>query len=182
MKKYITILSIMFITAAFLSSCEKLKSLADVEFDADFESELDVPISPTSLKSTQGAFNKTETIDPLSNADFQKYKDKIKNIDVKQAEITITQLNPSPIVVSTATLSAMMLNMPSATWSISNETLTVGKVIVLDNNQQQFDKLKDIINQKKPFDVNLQGVASVDQGSFKVKVKFKTRVKANPLN
>lgn len=182
MKKYITIFSIMFLTVAFLSSCEKLKSLADVEFDANFESELNVPIQPTSLKSTQGSFNKTETIDPLSNAEFQKYQNKIKNINVTQAEITILEPNPSSIVVSSATLSAMMTNMPTASWSISNETLTDGKKIILDNNQQQFDKLRAIINEKKPFDVNLQGVANVDQGSFKVKVKFKTRVKANPLN
>lgn len=182
MKKYLSILTIMLFAVAFLSSCEKLKSLADVEFDADFESELDLQIQPTSLKSTLGVFNRTETIDPLSNAEFQRYKDKIKDINVQQVEITITQLTPSTILVNTATLTASMTNMPSASWSISNETLNVGKVIVLDNNQQQFDKLRAIINEKKPFTVNLQGMANVNQGSFKAKVKFKTRVKANPLN
>ncbi|MBK9291763.1 MAG: hypothetical protein IPM52_09080 [Bacteroidetes bacterium] len=179
MKKYLLIF-LALTSVGFFSSCEKLKSLADVEFDADYETELNVDIQPT-FKSGVGTFNQTITIDPLTNADFQKYKDKIKNISISSAEITITQLDPSPIVIS-GTLTASAPNLPSASWSLNNETLTVNKVITLDNNNQQFDKLKDIFNTKNPFDVNVQGQASVPQGTFKCKVKFKTKVKANPLN
>lgn len=182
MKKYTLIFAILLFSTTFFSSCEKLKSLADIEFDADFESQLDVAIQPTALKSTLGAFNQAVTIDPLSNAEFQKYKDKIKDIHINSAEITITQLSPSPINLTTATLTASATNFQPASWTVNNETLTVGKVITLDNNQQQFNKLKAIINQKNPFEVRLQGSTNVDQGNFKAKIKFKTRVTANPLN
>lgn len=180
MKNYFSILSIAVLTIGLLSSCEKLKSLADVEFDADYETELDLNILPT-FKSGTGVFNQTVTIDPLTNADFLKYKDKIKNVDITSAEFTILELNPSPITIS-GSLTASSSNLPSASWSLNNEELTVNKLIVLDNNNQQFDKLRDIINAKDPFDVNIQGQANEPQGSFKCKVRFKTRIKANPLN
>lgn len=179
MKKQITLFTLLLISAAFLSSCDKLKSLADVQFDANFETQLDVPIQPTVLKSNIGTFNQSVTIDPLSNADFLKYKNEIKNIDVVGATIEITELNPSPITIN-GSLTATNGSNLTANWPINNEVLTVGKKITLSN--EQFATLQQIFNLKTPFTVTFAGQSSADSGNFKVKVIFKTKIKANPLS
>lgn len=181
MKKKITLFTITLFMLVFISSCDKLKSLADVEFDANFESQMDIPIQPTALKSLPGTFNKSVTIDPLSNADFLKYKEKIKNISIIGATIEVTELTPTPITVN-GTLTASDTQTPpslSASWPINNEVLTVGKKITLSNSQ--FATLQQIFNLKTPFTVTFAGQSSESQGTIKVKVTYKTKVKANPL-
>ncbi len=181
MKKQITLFTITLFTLVFMSSCDKLKSLADVEFDANFESQMDVPIQPTSLKTLPGTFNTSVTIDPLSNADFLKYKEKIKDISIIGATIEITELTPTPITINGTLTASDTQNPPnlSASWPINNEVLTVGKKITLSTSQ--FVTLQQIFNLKTPFTVTFAGQSSASQGTIKVKVTYKTKVKANPL-
>ncbi|HMM11436.1 MAG TPA: hypothetical protein PKE03_05020 [Bacteroidales bacterium] len=180
MKKLVTISLTLFLAFGLMSSCEKVNSLFDVEFNADFQTQMDMQIVPSALKSGTGTFNKTETIDPLSNADFLKYKEKIKDINIVGATIEIIALNPSSIAITNCTLIVSNSNNTlSAQWNIPQMVFTLGQKITLESNQ--FNLLKQILNQKNPFTVQLSGTSSAPDGTFKADVIFSTKVTANPL-
>ncbi|PKP52194.1 MAG: hypothetical protein CVT92_09985 [Bacteroidetes bacterium HGW-Bacteroidetes-1] len=172
---------IVFLCLLF-AGCEKIKSIADVTFDAEFTADLPVDVVPTSLKAgVNGTFFETATIDPLSNSDLATYADKIKKIEVIEASAEVLSIDPSPVLLLSTTLSATSGVFSPATWSFNNESLTVGKIITLDNENSQFSNLQSILDSKEIFTVTLQGQTDVDEASFTVRVKYKTKVTANPL-
>jgi PBP1b-binding outer membrane lipoprotein LpoB len=172
---------ILFVSIIF-SGCEKIKSLADVTFEAEFSTDLPVQIQPTSLKADiNGTFFETATIDPLSDTEFAKYAEKIKKIEIIEATAEVITINPSPILLVTANLTASATNFTSAVWSFANESLTQGKQLTLGNENSQWTNLQKILDSKEVFNVTLQGQADVDEASFTVRVKYKTKITANPL-
>lgn len=172
---------ILFVSIIF-SGCEKIKSLADVTFEAEFSTDLPVQIQPTSLKAdVNGTFFETATIDPLSDTEFAKYAEKIKKIEIIEATAEVITINPSPILLVTANLTASATNFTSAEWSFADESLTQGKQLTLGNENSQWTNLQSILDSKEVFNVTLQGQADVDEASFTVRVKYKTKITANPL-
>ncbi|KAF0128972.1 MAG: hypothetical protein FD155_2797 [Bacteroidetes bacterium] len=162
------------------TGCEKIKSLADVTFDANYESTIDVDVVPSALKATNGTFFETVTIDPLSNSDMATYANLIKDIDVVEVSAEVISLS-TPVQLISATLNASSTGFTDASWSFANETLTVGKVLTLSNDAGQFDNLQKILTSKNVFTVTLQGQTDVNEATFSLLMTFKTRVTANPL-
>jgi hypothetical protein len=175
-------LLLLFSASIIFSGCEKIKSLADVTFEAEFSTDLPVQVLPTKNNSNvNGAFFETATIDPLSDSEFAKYAEKIKKIEIIEATAEIISINPSPIMLVSANLEASATNFTSAVWSFANESLTQGKILTLGNENSQWTNLQSILDSKEVFNVTLQGMVDVDQADFTVRVKYKTKVTANPL-
>jgi PBP1b-binding outer membrane lipoprotein LpoB len=183
MKNFKRFSLLLFFSASLIfSGCEKIKSLADVTFEAEFSTDLPVQIQPSSLKADiNGTFFETATIDPLSDTEFAKYAEKIKKIEIIEATAEVITINPSPILLVTANLTASATNFTSAVWSFANESLTQGKQLTLGNENSQWTNLQKILDSKEVFNVTLQGQADVDEASFTVRVKYKTKITANPL-
>lgn len=168
------------------TGCEKIKSLADVTFDANFEAEMDVVVQPT-LKDSQamGTFSEQETIDPTSNADFNTYSEKIKEIKVEKVIVEIISITNAPnstVQLGSATLSVEKTGYTSAQWVEQNQTLTVGKTFEYNTASDQFTNLMNIINTKQSFDVKFYGTADPVNAGFRVKVYLNTKITANALN
>ncbi len=180
-------LSLILLLIGFTNTgCEKIKDLADVTFDADFEAEMDVAVQPT-LKSGQamGTFSEQETIDPNTNEDFKTYASKIKEVKVEKVIVEITQITNAPgstVQVGSATLSVEKTGYTSAQWVEQNVTLTVGKTFEYSTTSDQFTNLMNIINTKESFDVKFFGTADPVNAGFRVKVYINTKITANALN
>lgn len=164
------------------SACEKIKSLADVKFDAEFQTDLNVTVTPSLNKAgVDGVFFASATIDPLSDSEFKKYADKIKKIEIVDATAEIITINPTPVQLISAELKASSAGMADAQWNFANESLTAGKKLNLSNANNQWTNLQSILDSKAVFTVSLQGQTDVNDATFQVRVTYKTKITANPL-
>ncbi len=175
-----SIFVILFVTFSF-SGCEKIKDLSEVKFDASFTADMEVNVPSMPTKALNGVFYATATVDPLSNSDLAKYAQKIKEIDL--AEVTIEVLSISSYVkLITASLIATCPNYQDVEWTISNQPIDSGTILTLGNENGQFDNLNKILDSLNKFTVTLSGQTDVDEATFVLRIKFKTRVKADALS
>ncbi len=165
----------------FSTGCEKVKSLLDVKFDANYTVNLNTTVPPASgtIKSIQSSFEGSATIDPTSNPDVSKYLNLIKSWTVNS--ITGTFNN----VTKEAVLQTGVLTFSSdagiATWTFTNVQIKNGGTVTIDNTNGQLDKLSTILSSKKPFTVNLAGTTDKDDFSFTLSLEINSTVVANPL-
>jgi hypothetical protein len=186
MKTLIKLGVIIFFISFVNTGCEKIKDLADVSFDANFDTEMNVDVKPTTQKSglEMGSFSETAEIDPNSNEDFKTYASKIKDIKVTKVVFEIIEITNAPnnaVQLGSATLSVDKTGFTSAKWIESAQTLTVGKKFEY-STLDQFANLQNILNSKVVFTVNFFGTADPVDASFKVKVTINSTITANPLN
>lgn len=173
-------LTLMIFSLVF-GACEKIKSIADVKFESEFKTDLDVNIQPTALKAgVDGTFYAEAEIDPLSDDEFSKYADKIKEINVLSAEVEIISLNPTPIQLINATIKFEADGFDGAQWSFNNVNMQAGTKFELD--ESQWPNIQAILDAKEKFKVSISGQTDVDAGSFKARVYVKSEIVANPLN
>lgn len=175
----------IFLLLAFIAvtstGCDSAKDLLDVKFDADFKTDLNVDIQPETTRNANGAFYAEATIDPKSNSDFAEYGSKIKDIEIKEVNATVTAINEET-VIETAEITVASDGMNSAVWAFANETLTVGKTLTLDNANGQWDNVRAMLNAQNAFTVSMEGTADQDDVQYTLLIEIKTRVTANPLN
>lgn len=185
MKTFLKTLIILFIGVSF-SSCDDIESLADIDFTSNMSTDLNVVVPATGVhfKSANMAagvsFSEQSNIDPKSDSNFNKYIDKIKSIKIQEASGTVTKIS-KPVKIESGTLSIFQ-GTRIASWSISNFDVTVGKKIILDSAEGQFDTLNQILNSKNVFTAKIEGTVDDDDVSFTVVVSIKAEVVANPLN
>jgi len=166
------------VLAAFLySGCDKL----DVDFKADYSTNLNVVIPPSGVKAFTGyPFSVSSTIDPMSDSDFAKYANKIKDVNVKEVIAEITSINKE-VVLLNCTLAATSPNYSSAEWYFENENLTVGKKFTLANESGKWDNIQKILTDKKILTVSANGSTDQNDVQFTIKVTIKTVITAGAL-
>ena len=188
-QKFITMKNRIFlltVLASFLviTGCEKIKNLADVEFDADYSADIDVTIAPdekSALKATQNyTFNESETIDPNSNSDFDKYADKIKDVEVKSVTAEVISINKE--VTLTATTLEIFSDNHSASWYFEEKVVNVGTSLSLQQDDAKLTAMEKIIDEREPFTVSVRGESSKDDVQMTIRVTVKTKITANPLD
>lgn len=181
MKTITKVLMLLAFIAVTSTGCEKAKDLLDVEFNADFKTDLNVDIPAETSRNADAIFYTEATIDPKSNSDFEEYGSKIKEINILEVNATITAINKET-VLETAEVKVTSEGMNSAIWTFTNETLNVGKTLTLDNSNGQWDNVKAMLNAQNAFTVSMGGTADQDDVQFTLQVEIKTKVTANPLN
>lgn len=158
------------------------KKLLDVEFDADFKATLPVQVAPT-LKSTNGVFDETVTIDPASNSDYNKYADKIKDVNLTGITGTITSVNPTGVNLLSGTVVVSKEGFTTVTLSTTTSIpIAVGTTITYDNTNNSFDALDAIFKDQNPITVRFYGETDQPSVDFTYELLFATTVTANPLN
>lgn len=181
MKNVVRFGAVLLVISLVFSACEKIKSIADVKFDTEFTTDLDVNIQPTALKAgVDGTFYAEAEIDPLSDDEFSKYAEKIKEINVQSAKVEIISLDPSPIQLVSATITIAADGFTGAEWSYSNISMQAGTIIELD--ESQWPNIQAILDAKEKFKVSISGQTDVDAGTFKARVYVNSEIVANPLN
>jgi len=171
----------LLLSAVVFTGCKEAEELADVKFPANYETEIDVTVVPsTSAKVTNGTFSVSETIDPTSDSDFSKYLDKIKGITVNEVSGLILSVEPN--ITLTSTVITVSNANHIATWEFSNLPITVGTELTLDNNDGQWDAIEQILLDKEIFNVSISGQANEENAEFVVLVKINSVVLANPIS
>ncbi|MCD6200828.1 MAG: hypothetical protein J7K46_03370 [Bacteroidales bacterium] len=166
-----------------LSSCEKIKSLADVKFNSELGTDLNVTIGSGTEKSVQVegyTFSESADVSLHDDQDIDKYFDKLKGFDVQEVTGTVKSVIRGPVTISNGKLS-IGSGSSVATWLIKNFQVETNATLTLDNNGGQWDIVNGILNDKKDFTVTVEGKTDKDNVSFTLHVVVKVKVTANPL-
>ncbi len=176
MKTASKLILLLILAGTIATGCKKL---LDVDFDADFKATIPVDAVPT-LKSTNGVFDKTVTIDPTTNAEYLKYADKIKEIEVTGVTGTITSVNPTGVNLLSGTAEISKEGFATVIIIIPTSVpIAVGTSVIYDGN---FSPLNDIFKDQNPITVHFYGETDQPNVSFTYEIVFSTTVTANPLN
>ncbi len=176
MKIKLTILALLVIAFGF-TGCEKLKDAADVTFDANYTTDLNINVAPG--RDINGTFSESATIDPTVNSDVQTYLNLIKSWEITGLTGEAMNVNNDFNLV-TATFSVASADK-SASWSFENLPVTEGTTLTLDNNDGQWDTINQILAEKQSFTVTFSGQTDTDDISFTLRVTIQSQVTANPL-
>ncbi len=170
----------LLLAGVVLTGCQEASELVDVTFPANYETELDVVVTPsTSAKSTNGVFSVNVTIDPTSDSDFAKYLDNIKEVNIE--EVTDFIESVSLDITLTSVVISVSNDTYDATWEFVNLPITAGATHVLSNDNGQWDTIEKILLDKKPFNVSINGEANEDNAEFKLLLKILSNIIATPL-
>ncbi|MBC8321060.1 MAG: hypothetical protein H8E34_10085 [Bacteroidetes bacterium] len=182
MKKLTKILFVSLTTCVLITSCQEAKEILYVKFNADYQTEFEVVVPPISSVKTDiyGEFAVSETIDPNSSSEYQQYIDNIIGIEIN--EVTGEVLSISKNVMLESAVISVMNESYNATWEFTNEPITVGTSLTLDNSSGQWDAIENILMDKKVFTVSIAGQADADDVEFVVLFTLKSEVTANPLD
>lgn len=162
------------------SGCKKLASLLDVTFNTEYSVELDAIVLPKNgLKQTEGVFSTSATIDPNSNAEFLKYAHKIKDIEITSISAKVLSIS-KPVIIETASIS-IFSETKNTSWNFTNELISLGKVLTLGNESNQWIKVQDILGDKNIFTIFVDGHTNVDDVEFTIEVTINATITANPL-
>ena len=180
MKNLFKIVGVVFIASLILVSCNKVKSLADVKFDAKFTADLDCVVPPSSLREIDATFSQSEVIDPTSNPDVAEYIDNIVGYEINSITATITSVSVDNTNLLTGTASVFN-NSSNASWQFSNVSLVVGNSVTLGNENGQWNTVDQILMTGQPFTVMVSGETDEDNFTFTVQIVIDTEITANPL-
>ncbi len=163
------------------TGCQKVKSLLDVKFNANYTVNLNMTVPPASgsVKNALSAFSGSASIDPTSNSEVSKYLHLIKSWTVNSITGTFNNVTKEAVLQNgTLTFSN---DAGTATWTFTNVQIKNGGTVTIDNKNGQLDKLSTILSSKKPFTVKLAGTTNKDGFSFTLSLEINSTVIANPL-
>jgi hypothetical protein len=180
MKSTAKILFLFILLGSIASGCKKL---LDVEFDATFKAEMPVVVAASALKDglAEFTFDVSDSIDPTTNSNYDKYFEKIKKITVTSIIATIK--NPSKPVT--------LLNMTCEVWeegSTTKTTWTFPSTVVVDGtkftftDEGRFDKIENMFFSGKTIHTRCFGKTDVSGVTFTIVTEYGTKFVANPLN
>ena len=182
MKTLVRITLLVAIAAGF-TSCEKIKSIFDVEVDTTLEGDIDIDIQEQAKKSTENyTFSSSATIDPMSNSDIEENVDKIKEFAVNGVEAEVVFVNKPDVVFKAGTSFSIYDGTDNVTWTLSSDWPVVeGTVLNLDDGGGIYDAIADILDRKGVFTVSAQGECSETDVFITIRIGIDTTVTGNPL-
>ena len=180
MKMKMFIAAILLSGLMFSTGCEKIKSLLDVEFDANYSVDLNIEIPASgSDKAVLSSFSGSATIDPTDNSDVSKYLNLIKSWHVTGITGTFNNVTKDAVLENgTITFTA---DAGTATWTFTNVQITNGGTFSMDNTNGQWTELDKILSAKKIFTVTVSGTTDKDDFSFTMSIEIQSTITANPL-
>lgn len=179
MKNILKIFSVLIFSMLILSSCEKIKSVADVKFDTSLSANLDVVVPPASVRSIDGTFNESETIDPTSDPDIAEYLNNIQSYSIQSISAKIVAISKD-VTLTNTTLSCFN-GTQNASWTYANLPITLNTEVELDNTNGQWNTVNSILMTNQVFTVSASGTTSEDDVTFTIEVTINAEVTANPL-
>ncbi len=180
MKMKILFATILLSGLLFSTGCEKIKSLLDVKFDANYTVDINMNVPASGLEKTaQSSFEGSASIDPTTNSDVSKYLNLIKSWHVTGLTGTFKNVTKEAVLQSgTITFSS---SAGSATWTFNNVPIKNGGTFTMDNTNGQWGEMDKILSAKKKFTVTVNGKTDIDDFSFTMSVEVKSTITANPL-
>lgn len=165
----------------FSTGCEKIKSLLDVKFDANYSVDLNMTVDPASTtdKTVLSSFSGSATIDPTTNSDVSKYLNLIKSWDVTSITGTFKNVTKEAVLENgTLTFSS---DAGTATWNFTNVQIKDGGHFTVDDSNGQMAELSKILSAKKEFTATVSGTTDKDGFTFTMELQINSTITANPL-
>ncbi|MCK4746192.1 MAG: hypothetical protein KAT15_04115 [Bacteroidales bacterium] len=182
MRNLVKIVVLIMLTAG-LSSCEKIRSIFDVEFDTTLSGDLDIDIQEDALKSTNNyEFHSSATVNPLDDEDIEEYIDNIKDFAVNGVVAEVVYVNKGNVVFKQGTSFSIYDSNDKITWTLGGDwEIAEGTKITLDDISGVYEAVADILDKKGTFMVGADGVSSETDVSITIRLSIDTKVTANPL-
>lgn len=169
--------------AAGISSCEKIKSIFDVDFDTTLSGDLDIDIQEPVTKSTNNyEFEAFADIDPLDDEDIAEYVDNIKSFAVDGVVAEVVYVNKENVVFKQGTFFVISDSNTEVKWTLSSDwTIMEGTEITLEDAGDIYKSVADILDKKGTFKVGVSGVSSETGVYITIRIGIDTKVTASPL-
>jgi hypothetical protein len=167
-----------------ITSCEKIKSIFDVEFDTTLEGYLFIDVNESLQKSTASySFYQETFVDPLQDEDIAEYEENIKKIKVTNVIATITDVNKPDVVFLKGTRITVK-GSTTVTWTLEDEwPIVVGDEIVLgdDVSVKIYKAVTEMLSDKESLTIIAQGDCNQKEVYVSLKVGIDVEVTASPL-
>ena len=183
MKNLIKI-SLLLVMTSGLSSCEKIRSIFDVEFKTTLNGDLEIDIQDMEvLKSAEVyAFQAETSVDPLDDEDIADYIDNIKEMNVNDVILSVEYVNKQDVVFKSGTYFRIADHTSEVTWTLSGDwPITEGTEITLEDLGGTYDALEKILDRKKVFTISTEGTCTVTNVFIVIRLGIDTKVTASPL-
>ncbi len=163
-----------------LVSCE----LLNVDFDTDLSSDLNINVEDSGTKSSLNGYSYTAstTLDPLSDEEVKKYKDKIENYDVNSLTATVLSVSKPDVKLLAGTFFEIYDSEDNARWTLSSDfNVEPGAEYLLDNSDGKWETLRKILKRNSVFTISSEGEANTNNITIVFEVSIGATVTANPL-
>lgn len=164
------------------TSCDDIKDLADIEFDATLSTDNMTLTPPYEKNSTfEGYdFNVSNKINPSDDTEIKKYLDKIKDWDINSMEIEIISVSePNTFLTSGTFVEMKSISGTTANLSFTEDTpITAGMKYTIPPSA--FNSVEQILNDKEEFDVTFDGGLN-NNATVVLRVHIDVTITANPL-
>ncbi len=179
MKNTLRILILAMLTVS-LNSCEKIKSLFDVEIDTTIEGDLSFVTDETELKSTEDVgFSSSATVHVL-NDDLYEYDENIKDFMTSDVTIEVMSVDASDVILRKGTSFTIENSNTGYVWTLTTDwPITQGLSLTLD--AASYDAIDDILEDMVPFTVSTSGTCNKGGVHILLRYGIETKVIATPL-
>lgn len=165
-------------------SCEAIKSIADVEFGTNVETDLNINVADQAKKSglMPYTYDTSAVLDPTSDPEVKKYVDNIKNYQVTSITATITEVSEPGIILLADTWFMLSDLSDKVTWTLAKDfNATVDNSYTLGNDNGEWGTVNTILGRNQEFTLSSAGSSNTNNVTIKMKLSIGATVTANPL-
>jgi hypothetical protein len=171
--------------AVLLTGCDKLEKADDITFNAEFVIPQKIEVSESQDEPVNPYTSLSSSIDATQNADYAKYKDRVKKIRVNKIKYTISDFDAEGAVTLTSGLAIFFENGGTAA---SGEIASVSNLILsntsgeLTATQDALDTIGEILLENGQ--INVVSVATLSDAPvfFHITVTLDVSITANALD
>ena len=183
MKNLFNIGMLVLVTTMF-TSCQKIKSLFDVELKSTLEGTLLIDVDEPAQKSTNGYdFYEEVTVDPLDDDDIDEYQDNIKKIKATKIVATIKDVNKADVVFEKGTkITVKGTNVVS--WTLTEPwPIEIGDEITLsdDDTVKLYKAVTEMLTELQTLTIIAEGTCNQTGVYVTLVVGIDVVVTASPL-
>jgi hemolysin activation/secretion protein len=178
MKNKIRILLLLVLACGPFYSCDWLKKLDDVTFDATLS--LPFVINETAVNASGKDFSDSKLLNAASDPEVAKYASKINEFKVNKVTYTISGANPNTVTFTNGTLKVASTSKVIASASSINLASTTETDLTADT--AGFTELASKLLDDKQETIQLQGRLSKTPVAFTVTFKFYVSITAGALD
>lgn len=183
MRTTVKLLVLLMFTAGMIS-CESIKSLADVEFETEMNTDLDIIPNQQTLKGELDTwtFLAEEKIDPTADPEIEKYVNNIKGYQVRELKAVVKSTTKTGVTIKGGSFFEISDATDQTRWTLPSDfDVTVGNSYILGNDAGEWNTVQSILGRNSEFDVSVEGDISDGDVVVVIEIYIKSMVTANPL-
>jgi hypothetical protein len=177
-------IGLLVLVAAMFTSCEKIKSIFDVEEETTLEGWMYIEVDEPVMKSVNAhKFYHEITVNPLDDADIDEYQDNIKKIKVTNIIATIKDVNKKDVVFEKGT-TIIVKGSSEVKWILEEPwPIVVGDDIVLgdDVTVKMYKAVTEMLTDLETLTIIADGECNQTDVYVTLVVGIDVLVTANPL-